>query len=97
MAINSWAPLGPVMEIAPSRLLVIMETELWPNMLHYSELESCRIVLANARMSERSAAGYARFNTLPRTMLESVNVVACQSQIDGERLLSLGLPDSSCL
>jgi 3-deoxy-D-manno-octulosonic-acid transferase len=73
-------------------LLLIMETELWPNMLHYSALSGCRIVLANARMSERSAAGYARFATLTRNMLELVNMVACQAQADGERLLTLGLP-----
>jgi 3-deoxy-D-manno-octulosonic-acid transferase len=72
-------------------LLLIMETELWPNMLHYSQRAGCRIVLANARMSQRSANGYARFSTLTRNMLAGLNVVACQSQSDGDRLLTLGL------
>ena len=39
------------------QLLLIMETELWPNMLHHSRRAGCRIVLANARLSERSARG----------------------------------------
>jgi 3-deoxy-D-manno-octulosonic-acid transferase len=73
-------------------LLLIMETELWPNMLHYSRARGCRIVLANARLSERSARGYARFGGLTRTMLEQLDIVACQSAIDGQRFTSLGLP-----
>ena len=73
-------------------LLVIMETELWPNMLHYSHRADCRIVLANARMSARSARGYARFGRLTSGMFSSLNAVACQSPADGERLLALGLP-----
>jgi len=73
-------------------LLLIMETELWPNMLHYSRLAGCRVVLANARMSERSAAGYARFRGLTGEMLKAVNMVACQAPADSDRLLTLGLP-----
>lgn len=72
-------------------LLLIMETELWPNMLHYSRRAGCRIVLANARMSQRSARGYARFSTLTRNMLTDLTVVACQSKNDSDRLLTLGL------
>ena len=74
------------------RLLLIMETELWPNMLHYSRGSGCRIVLANARLSERSARGYARFGGLTRIMLEQLDIVACQSAVDGQRFTSLGLP-----
>lgn len=73
-------------------LLLIMETELWPNMLHHCKRGACRVVLANARMSERSAVGYARFSTLTREMLRAIDMVACQSAPDGERMLALGLP-----
>ena len=74
------------------QLLVIMETELWPNLLHYCHAANCPIVLANARLSERSARGYARFSALTRRMLQQLSVVACQSPADGERFLALGLP-----
>jgi 3-deoxy-D-manno-octulosonic-acid transferase len=77
------------------QLLLIMETELWPNMLHYAKRQGCSIVLANARMSARSASGYARFSTLVHDMLAKLDVVACQSADDGERLLTLGLPESA--
>lgn len=76
------------------RLLLIMETELWPNMLHHSRKTGCHIVLANARLSQRSADGYARFSNLTRGMLAQLNVVACQARADGDRFLSLGLQPS---
>ena len=73
-------------------LLLIMETELWPNMLHYSRARGCRIILANARLSERSARGYARIGGFTRAMLGQLDTVACQSAIDGQRFTALGLP-----
>ncbi len=76
-------------------LLLIMETELWPNMLHYSRAAGCRRILVNARMSERSARGYSRVGGLTKSMLQELDVVACQTPIDGERLLTLGLLQSA--
>ena len=74
------------------RLLLIMETEVWPNMLHYASAAGCAIVLANARLSARSARGYGRLGGFTRQMLQHVDVAACQTRVDGERLLTLGLP-----
>jgi len=76
-------------------LLLIMETELWPNMLHYTRASGCKIVLANARLSEHSARGYARIGGLSRDMLAELDGVACQSAVDGRRFLGLGLPDKA--
>ncbi|MBN7799044.1 lipid IV(A) 3-deoxy-D-manno-octulosonic acid transferase [Parahaliea mediterranea] len=72
-------------------LLLVMETELWPNMLHHSKRRGCRILLANARLSERSARGYARLAPLIRQMLGQLDCVACQAREDGERFVRLGL------
>jgi 3-deoxy-D-manno-octulosonic-acid transferase len=77
------------------RLLILLETELWPNLIHYSAVSDCRILLANARLSERSARGYARVGTLTRSMLEQLDAVACQGYADGERFLGLGLPGTA--
>lgn len=77
------------------RLLLIMETELWPNMLHYCSASGCRIVLVNARLSERSARGYARLGGLTRQMLGQLDAVACQTDADGQRFLALGLPQAA--
>ncbi|MEM8659410.1 MAG: lipid IV(A) 3-deoxy-D-manno-octulosonic acid transferase [Pseudomonadota bacterium] len=73
-------------------LLLLMETELWPNMLHLSRAKGCRIALLNARMSEQSARGYARFPRFTNMLLDNLDIVACQASADGERLLTLGLP-----
>ncbi len=90
-----WDLPGPVrrfLRATRPRLLVVMETELWPNMLHYCRRADCRIVLANARMSARSASGYARVAGFTRQLLEQVDTAACQTCADGERFLALGLP-----
>jgi 3-deoxy-D-manno-octulosonic-acid transferase len=71
-----------------------METELWPNMVHHCHRQGCRIILANARMSERSARGYARLSGLSGSMLAALDIVACQNRTDGDRFLKLGLKTS---
>ena len=77
------------------RLLVLMETELWPNTIHYCRVFGCGVILANARLSQRSASGYGRFPALTRAMLQQLDVVACQSVEDGQRFIALGLPAAS--
>jgi 3-deoxy-D-manno-octulosonic-acid transferase len=74
------------------RLLVLMETELWPNLLHQAAASGCRIALVNARLSERSARGYARLPRFTAQVLAQLDKVACQAQPDAERFLRLGLP-----
>jgi 3-deoxy-D-manno-octulosonic-acid transferase len=75
-------------------LLVVMETELWPNLLHACARRGIPVVLANARLSERSARGYHRVRWLTAPMLRTLAAVAAQTRADGARFLALGLaPD----
>ena len=67
-----------------------METELWPNLIHYCSKAEVPVVLANARLSARSARGYKRFGALTRPMLQQLELVAAQSQDDAERLICAG-------
>ncbi|OUS10545.1 3-deoxy-D-manno-octulosonic acid transferase [Gammaproteobacteria bacterium 54_18_T64] len=76
-------------------LLVIMETELWPNLIHACHHRSIPVVLANARLSAKSAAGYAKVAQLARPMLAQLAVVAAQTEADGERFLRLGVASES--
>lgn len=76
--------------VHPSKL-VIMETELWPTIIHQCSTRNIPVVVANARLSARSARGYGRIAALTRTMLAEVTLVAAQTQEDGERFLGLGL------
>ncbi|MBV1930805.1 MAG: lipid IV(A) 3-deoxy-D-manno-octulosonic acid transferase [Porticoccaceae bacterium] len=78
------------LRIKPS-MLIIMETELWPNLISKCRNASVPVVVANARLSEKSAAGYQKVAWLTREMLADINLIAAQTEADGERFVSLGL------
>jgi 3-deoxy-D-manno-octulosonic-acid transferase len=69
---------------------VIMETELWPNHIHQCAKRGVPVALANARLSERSARGYARFAKLTRPMLEEMSLFAVQTEVEAQRFRDLG-------
>lgn len=71
-------------------LALVMETELWPNLFHQCGRRGIPLVLANVRMSEKSARGYRRFARLTRATLRHVSVVGAQSPTDAERMRELG-------
>jgi 3-deoxy-D-manno-octulosonic-acid transferase len=72
------------------RLGVLMETELWPNLLAGCAAQGVPVVLANARMSEKSARGYARLPGFARATLAGIAEVCAQSADDAQRLRALG-------
>jgi len=74
---------------------VIVETELWPNLINACSKRNIPVLVANARLSERSAKGYARFGLMAEQMLQQIECIAVQNSIDGERFLNLGVPPSS--
>lgn len=76
-------------------MAIIIETELWPNTINACYSRGIPIILANARLSEKSAQGYARLGHLTRTMLQQFNMIACQHNEDGNRFLRLGLPKTN--
>ena len=76
-------------------LLILMETELWPNTIAACQQQGIKILLANARLSEKSALGYRWISSLSRQMLSAVDAIAAQSQQDVERLVALGAERSS--
>ena len=73
-------------------LALIIDTELWPNTIAACHKRGIPVIIVNARLSERSARGYARMKGLVSTMLKQITMVACQSKDDGERFTRLGLP-----
>ncbi|MGB1090660.1 MAG: lipid IV(A) 3-deoxy-D-manno-octulosonic acid transferase [Oceanobacter sp.] len=72
--------------------LMVMETELWPNLIARCEALCIPVILANARLSERSAKGYRKVSALTRPMLQRLSCVAAQNATDGQRFVELGLP-----
>jgi 3-deoxy-D-manno-octulosonic-acid transferase len=88
----TWA-VNRVLDRVRPDLLVLGELELWPNLLAQTARRGIPIVVANARMSERSAAGYIRIRPLVRGMLDHVSLVIARSQADADRFAALGARD----
>lgn len=75
--------------------LIIMETELWPNTIAQCRKRGIQTVLANGRLSRKSAEGYGKIARLMRPVFENLSVAAIQHQDDAQRMHSLGLPQSN--
>ena len=71
--------------------LVIMETEVWPNLVHGCARRGIPIILANARLSEQSAAGYARVAPLALPAFRALDWIAAQAEADAQRFRALGV------
>jgi len=76
------------------RLLVIMETEIWPNLYHECAARGIPVLIVNARISERSFNRYRRLRGLTGTALRQVAAIGAQSALDRERLLEIGARDA---
>ncbi len=72
------------------RVAIIMETELWPNLIHGCQQRGIPVIVANARLSVRSAAGYQRVARLTRDTFQQITVIAAQAQADAQRFIALG-------
>ena len=75
------------------RVGLLMETEVWPNLVAACRERDIPLYLVNARLSEKSAAGYARFAALTRPMFASLAGVAAQTAGDAARLTGVGARD----
>ncbi|MGM0553433.1 MAG: lipid IV(A) 3-deoxy-D-manno-octulosonic acid transferase [Pseudomonadota bacterium] len=73
-------------------LAVIMETEIWPNLFAACHRREVPLIVANARLSARSASGYGRIGPLVREALSAVDVIAAQGEADAGRFRELGAP-----
>ncbi len=72
---------------------VIMETEIWPNLYAACARRGIPLFLVNARLSEKSARGYARFRALTAPALRGLAGIAAQTENDARRLRELGAVD----
>jgi 3-deoxy-D-manno-octulosonic-acid transferase len=74
------------------RLLVLAETEFWPNLLHLARKRGAAVAIVNARISDRSFPRYRRFRWFFRRVLANVDLFLTQTAADAERLRALGAP-----
>jgi|SRR5579863_25008 len=82
--------IRPYLRALRPELVVIAETEFWPNFLRLARTSGARIAVVNARISDRSWPNYRRFRLLLRKELESVDLFLAQTHADGTRLQSIG-------
>lgn len=79
------------------RQVVVMETELWPNLFRVLSRRGISLTIANARLSPRSFKGYSRFRRAIAEVLSDCSQIAAQSALDAERFTALGAPRVSVM
>lgn len=85
-----WCVRRFLRQVSP-KSCIIMETELWPNLVALAAKRGVRLMLANARLSAKSAAQYAKRPKLSRPMLQRLDVIAVQTQVEAQRFIELGV------
>ncbi len=74
------------------KLLVLAESEFWPNLLHQARLSGTTVAVVNARVSDRSLPRYLHFRNLLHPVMQNVDVFLAQSDEDAKRLVQIGAP-----
>ncbi len=74
------------------KMLVLAESEFWPNLLRLARISGAAVAVANARVSDRSLPGYLRFQRLLRPVMQNVQLFLAQSDEDARRLVQMGAP-----
>ena len=82
----------PFFQALSPKLLVLAESEFWPNLLHWARLSGGAVAVVNARVSDRSLPGYLRFRSLLRPVMQNVDLFLAQSDEDARRLVQIGAP-----
>jgi 3-deoxy-D-manno-octulosonic-acid transferase len=90
--------IRPYLEALRPELVVIAETEFWPNFLRLAKRSGSRIAVINCRISDRSFPGYRRFRRWLPNLLENtlanVDIFLAQTEEDGRRLVQIGATES---
>ena len=84
--------MGRFLSSIQPALVMVMETEIWPNMICLCARKNIPMLYTNVRMSERSYQGYSRFKALISQILPKISLFAVQGETDAKRLELLGAP-----
>jgi 3-deoxy-D-manno-octulosonic-acid transferase len=84
-----WA-IRPYLRALQPEMVVMAETEFWPNFLRLAHGSGARVAVVNARISDRSWPGYRRWRGLLRGMLKNVDLFLAQTEADAARLRDIG-------
>jgi len=84
--------IRPYLSALRPQLIVLAETEFWPNFLRMAHATGARVAVVNARISDRSWPGYRRFRPVLRKILQDVDLFLAQTEEDAARLRDIGAP-----
>jgi 3-deoxy-D-manno-octulosonic-acid transferase len=82
--------IRPYMRALQPKLVVMAETEFWPNFLRIAKRCGAKVAVVNARISDRSLPGYRRWSGVLSRVLRNVDVFLAQSEEDKRRLIEIG-------
>lgn len=85
-------PVRQVLDTLRPDLLVLVETELWPNLIHEARRRGTRVAVVNGRISPRSFRRYRRIRALLRPVLAQVDLFAMQGEAHARRIVEMGAP-----
>ncbi len=85
--------IRPYLAALRPELVVVAETEFWPNFLRFAKRSGARVAVINCRISDRSLPGYQRFHSWLSKVLDNVDLFLAQTDEDRRRLIELGVPE----
>jgi len=80
------------LDLIRPKLVIIMETEIWPNFTREASKRGTPVILANGRISDRSFSGYLRFSWFFRHALQLFSRLCMQTSVDSQRISAIGAP-----
>jgi 3-deoxy-D-manno-octulosonic-acid transferase len=86
------AIIRKVLRIIDPVRIILVEGELWPNLIRLADRQGIPVSLINGRMSERSFKGYRRLRSLVADVLRRIDPICVQGEVDAKRLVGLGAP-----
>jgi 3-deoxy-D-manno-octulosonic-acid transferase len=84
--------IRPYLQTLRPKLIIIAETEFWPNFLRLAHARGSSIAVVNARISDRSWPNYNRFSWLLKKVLPNIDLFLAQTEVDRKRLMAMGAP-----
>jgi len=84
--------IRPYLSALRPQLIVLAETEFWPNFLRLAHASGARVAVVNARISDRSRPGYRRFRFILKRVLRNIDLFLAQTSEDASRLREIGAP-----
>lgn len=90
--LDSKRMINKILDRIEIKLLILIETEIWPNLIELAHKKAVKIALVNGRISDRSFGRYLKFKWFLKDILSKINRFYMQTTLDGKRIEMLGAP-----